>query len=157
MMYHDRMKYILLTVGILLSQKSFCDAYVLRLLPGEDPKIELLKFVQKNNIKAASIVTAVGSLKKTVMRYANQKDPVTLEGFREVVALSGTLGSTSGSHLHLIVSDSKGETLGGHLGEGSQIYTTLEVVLQSYPDLEFERKVDPKTTFQELVIKSTKK
>jgi predicted DNA-binding protein with PD1-like motif len=147
------LKLVLISLCALFSMNSFGEAHVLRLHPGEDPKAELMKYVQKNNIKAASIVTAVGSLKKTVMRYANQKSPVKLEGFREVVSLSGMLGSTSGSHLHLSVSDSQGETLGGHLADGSEVYTTLEVVLQSYPELEFERKIDPKTTFLELEIK----
>lgn len=127
--------------------------HVLRIKPGEDPKAVLVKFVQDNKLKAVSVSAAVGSLKKTVLRYANQKDYVKLEGFREVVGLSGTLGATSGSHLHLSVSDAQGQTLGGHLGEGSEVYTTLEVVLLSYPALEFERVVDPKTTFPELNVK----
>lgn len=127
--------------------------HVIRLEPGADPKVELTKYVQKHNIKAASIVSAVGSLKKSVMRYANQKDYVKLEGFREVLSLSGTIGSTSGSHIHMSVADSEGKTLGGHLGEGSEVYTTLEIVLLAYPTHEFERKLDPKTTFQELFIK----
>lgn len=145
---------LILVLFLIISLPAFAGHHVLRLHPGEDPKVELMKFVQKQNIKAASIVTAVGSFKTTTLKYANQKEPVKLDGFREVVALSGTLGATSGSHLHVSVSDSQGATLGGHLVEGSQVYTTLEIVLQSYPDLEFERKVDPKTTFQELEVKA---
>ena len=137
--------------------KSSVEAHVLRLGPDEDPKIALMDYVLKNKINSASIVSSVGSLKVTVMRYANQKEATKLDGFREVVSLSGTLGSTSGSHLHLSVSDAKGMTLGGHLAEGSKIYTTLEVVLLSYPDLEFERKIDPKTTYPELSIKKSDK
>lgn len=133
--------------------KSKVEAHVLRLGPDEDPKIVLMDYVIKNNISAASITSVVGSLKTTVVRYANQKQPVILDGFREVISMSGTLGATSGSHLHLSVSDGQGMTLGGHLGEGSKVYTTLEVVLLEYPELEFARPVDPKTTYQELSIK----
>lgn len=133
--------------------KSSVVAHVLRLGPGEDPKTALMNYVQEKKLAAVSIASAVGSLKITTLRYANQKEPVKLEGFREVVSMSGTLGSTSGSHLHLSVSDSSGNTLGGHLTDGSQVYTTLEIVLLSYPELEFSRKLDPKTTFQELSIK----
>lgn len=97
-----------------------------------------------------------GSLKVSALRYANQKEIVKLEGFREVVSLSGTLGSTSGSHLHISVSDSTGVTLGGHLSEGSVVYTTLEIVIMSYQDYEFERKPDPETKYDELVIKKLK-
>ena len=142
-----------LNAAEILPIKSSTIAHVLRLGPDEDPKLVLMNYVITNKISAASIASVVGSLKVSVMRYANQKEPVKLEGFREVVALSGTLGATCGSHLHLSVSDGQGMTLGGHLGEGSKVYTTLEIVLLSYPDLEFERVLDPKTTYQELSIK----
>jgi predicted DNA-binding protein with PD1-like motif len=132
--------------------KSSVEAHVLRLGPDEDPKIALMNYVREHKLASASVVSAVGSLKMTVMRYANQKEAVKLEGFREVVSLSGTLGATSGSHLHVSVSDSKGVTLGGHLGEGSKVYTTLEIVLLSYQDLVFKRVLDPKTTYEELSI-----
>ena len=127
--------------------------HVLRLSPGEDPKVALQNFVEQKEIKAASIVSAVGSLSHTVIRYANQKQEVKLEGFREVVTLSGTIGKSSGPHLHIAVSDDKGATIGGHLGQGSKVYTTLEVVLLAYPQLEFDRIIDPKTTFKELNIR----
>jgi len=132
--------------------KSITEAHILRLHPGEDPKVELMKYVQAHKLKAASVVSAVGSLKVTFLRYANQKNAVKLDGFREVLSLSGSLGSSSGSHLHLSVSDSQGLTLGGHLVEGSQVYTTLEIVLLAYPELEFARVLDPKTTYEELSI-----
>jgi hypothetical protein len=112
-----------------------------------------MNYVIEKKIAAASVASVVGSLKVSVMRYANQKEMITLDGFREVVSLSGTLGATSGSHLHLSVSDGKGATLGGHLGEGSKVYTTLEIVLLAYPDLKFSREVDPRTTYEELSIK----
>lgn len=136
--------------------KSSVVAHVLRLGPGEDPKVALMKYVQEKKLTAASVASAVGSLKITTLRYANQKEAVKLDGFREVVSMSGTLGNTGGSHLHVSVADSSGNTLGGHLTEGSQVYTTLEIVLLSYPELEFARESDPKTTFQELSIKQVR-
>lgn len=135
---------------------SSVEVHALRLGPGKDPKIELMNFVKSKNLKAVSIVSAVGSLKVSALRYANQKEIVKLEGFREVVSLSGILGSTSGSHLHISVSDSTGVTLGGHLSEGSVVYTTLEIIIMSYQDYEFERKPDPETKYDELVIKKLK-
>ena len=132
--------------------KSSVEAHVLRLGPDEDPKLALMKYVHEHKLSSASVVSAVGSLKVAAMRYANQKDVVKLEGFREVVSFSGTLGATSGSHLHVSVSDSTGVTLGGHLVEGSKVYTTLEIVLLSYPDLVFKRVLDPKTTYEELSL-----
>lgn len=142
-----------LSAVVLPPHSSPVEAHVLRLEPGEDPKLVLMNYVKQKNIKAASIASVVGSLSLTVLRYANKKELVKLDGFREVISLSGTV-STNGSHLHLSVSDGKGETLGGHLGEGSKVYTTLEIVLLSYPSLSFERKKDSKTTFEELTITS---
>ncbi len=150
----------LVFIGLIISgsasalpqMKSAVEAHVLRLGPDEDPQLVLMNYVRENKISSASVVSVVGSLKVAVIRYANQKESVKLEGFREVVALSGTLGAISGSHLHLSVSDDKGVTLGGHLGEGSKVYTTLEIVLQSYPDIIFKRVLDPKTTYEELSV-----
>ncbi|MEI8028065.1 MAG: PPC domain-containing DNA-binding protein [Pseudomonadota bacterium] len=126
--------------------------YVLRLSPGDDPKAKLQAFVNENNLKAAVILSAVGSLTKAVLRYANSDNPTTLTGHFEIVSLSGTLGSTSGSHLHLSVSDNTGKTLGGHLMDGSVIFTTLEISIGAMTDLEFKREVDPVSTYKELKV-----
>lgn len=138
-----------------LPMKSTVEAHILRLGPGEDPKSTLIKYVQEKKIQAASIASAVGSLSVSFLRYANKNDIVKIEGFREVISLSGTLGASSGAHLHLSISDEKGATLGGHLAEGSKVYTTMEIILLAYPELEFSREVDPKTTFKELTIKKS--
>ena len=45
--------------------------YMLRLSPGDDPKVKLQSFVVENNLSAAVILSAVGSLTKAVIRYAN--------------------------------------------------------------------------------------
>ncbi|MGZ3771128.1 MAG: PPC domain-containing DNA-binding protein [Bdellovibrio sp.] len=126
--------------------------YVLRLSPGDDPKVKLQAFVTEKNLKAVVILSAVGSLTKTVIRYANAKKSTTLTGHFEIVSLSGTIGSTSGSHLHISVSDGDGKTLGGHLMEGSTVYTTLEVALGAINDIEFKRELDPVSTYNELKV-----
>jgi hypothetical protein len=126
--------------------------YVLRLSPGDDPKAKLQAFVNENNLKAAVVLSAVGSLTKAVLRYANSDNPTTLTGHFEIVSLSGSLGSTSGSHLHLSVADNTGKTVGGHLMDGSAIFTTLEVSIGAMTDLEFKREVDPVSTYKELKV-----
>jgi predicted DNA-binding protein with PD1-like motif len=131
--------------------------YMLRLSPGDDPKVKLQSFVVENNLSAAVILSAVGSLTKAVIRYANDDNATTLTGHFEIVSLSGTLSSTSGSHLHISISDHNGKTLGGHLMDGSAIFTTLEVSIGALPQLEFKREMDPLTTFKELKVYSAKK
>jgi predicted DNA-binding protein with PD1-like motif len=128
--------------------------HVLRLSPGDDPRAKLEAFVASKKIKAAVVVSAVGSLTEAKLRFANQKDPEVLRGHFEIVSLSGTLGAGSGSHLHMSISDEKGKTVGGHLAEGSKIYTTLEVAIAEITDIEFSRELDKKTGYQELETKS---
>ncbi len=131
---------------------STMTTYVLRLAPGDDPKVKLQSFVNDKKMKAAIILTAVGSLTHAVIRYANEENSTTLTGHFEVVSMTGTLGSTSGSHIHISVSDKTGKTLGGHLVEGSKVYTTLEVALGSINDVEFKREHDPASTYDELKV-----
>ena len=135
-----------------IAQASNLNAHVLRLVPGDDPMVKLEAYVKEKNLKAVVILAAVGSLTKAVIRYANEPKTTTLTGHFEVVSLSGTLGSTSGSHLHISVSDKTGKTLGGHLSEGSKVYTTLEVALGEVTDVEFKREHDPVSTWDELKV-----
>ncbi len=127
-------------------------AITLRLKPGDDLKMQLDAFINMNKIKAACIITCVGSLKQATIRYANKPNADTLHGHFEMVSLTGTL-AISGSHLHISISDSTGKTIGGHLKEGSVIYTTAEVVLGIMPDLIFSRETDNTYGYKELMIK----
>ncbi len=126
--------------------------HVLRLAPGEDPRSKLDAFVAEKKIEAAVVVSAVGSLTKLNVRFANQQVVEGLSGHFEIVSLTGTLSATGGSHLHISVTDEKGKALGGHLATGSAIYTTLEVAVGELSGLRFTREIDPATTFKELKI-----
>ena len=128
----------------------------LRLKPGQDVKLELDAFVKAHQIKAASVVSAVGSLKEAQIRFANKEKASLIKGPLEIVSLSGTLG-LEGSHLHLSVSDGNGKTWGGHLVEGNRIYTTLELVIAVYPELNFKRTLDPTFGYNELDVQSEAK
>ncbi len=128
-------------------------AMALRLKPGDDLKATLDAYIKTNHIKAASIFTCVGSLQKAVIRFADQKEADTLTGKFEIVSLTGTL-SEAGSHLHISISDGTGKTVGGHLKEGSLIYTTAEIVIGLLTDLEFTREVDSMYGYKELFIRS---
>ena len=126
--------------------------YAFRLTPGQDLKRELDLFAREKGLQAGFIVTCVGSLRKTVLRPANQQVPLVREQKMEIVSLVGTL-SPDGSHLHISLSDSTGATIGGHLLEGCEIYTTAEIVIGEARHLRFSREVDPATTFKELKVR----
>ncbi|WP_259404427.1 PPC domain-containing DNA-binding protein [Hymenobacter sp. HSC-4F20] len=126
-------------------------AYALRLKPGQDLRRELEAFAQAHHLRAAAVLTCVGSLTTTSLRLANQEGGTQYHGHFEIVSLVGTL-SVNGSHLHLSVADSTGRTVGGHLLEGSIVYTTAELVLGELPELDFRREPDATYGYQELTV-----
>jgi predicted DNA-binding protein with PD1-like motif len=97
------------------------------------------------------VASCSGSLRIAAIRFADQKDTTTLAGPFEIVSLSGTL-SPDGSHLHISVADGTGRTVGGHLGAGSTVYTTAEIVIGELEGTRFRREIDHATTYKELVI-----
>jgi predicted DNA-binding protein with PD1-like motif len=130
--------------------------YALRLKPGQDLRAELEKFTNEHKISVGFIITAVGSLKETKIRLADQTDSAAFEGKYEIVSLVGTL-SKDGVHLHISLSDSTGKTIGGHLTEGCRIYTTAEIVIGTTDEIIFTRETDEETTFKELKIRKRKR
>jgi len=89
----------------------------IRLKPDEDLRQSLQNFARQQNIQAGFILSAVGSLKQSSIRYANQDNSTVLKEKLEILALNGTLANT-GSHLHITIADSQGKTMGGHLTDG---------------------------------------
>jgi uncharacterized protein len=130
---------------------SHARIYVMRLKPHQDLKISIEEFTRANKIKAAVIVTAVGSLEQHHIRFANQPGGNIVKGFFEITSLTGII-SESGCHLHILVCDNKGIPVGGHLLTENLIYTTAEIALAELPDLEFRRTADPTYGFKELTI-----
>lgn len=133
------------------ANSSAMQTYAFRLGPGQDLRAELQKFIQTNMIEAACLLTCVGSLKRAILRLANQEGHRVYEEKFEIVSLVGTL-SVNGSHLHISLSDSTGTTIGGHLVEGCIVYTTAEIVLGVLPQYRFTREKDPQSGYQELKV-----
>lgn len=127
-------------------------AHTLRLKPGQELTEELEAWAKSHRIRAATIVSAVGSLTRVSLRYANQKNATSGVGHFEVVSLVGTLNEES-MHLHLSVSDGRGNTLGGHLMPGSVVYTTAEVVIAELEDADYLREQDLQSGYRELKVK----
>lgn len=116
------MKKVFLSIIILfitdaIIAQSATKSYAFRLKPRDDLKKEIDAFINQHHLKAAAIVTCVGSLIDAIIRFANQTDGTLLHGHFEIVSLTGVL-SINGLHLHLSISDEKGNTIGGHLLEG---------------------------------------
>ncbi|HEY9006147.1 MAG TPA: PPC domain-containing DNA-binding protein [Ohtaekwangia sp.] len=134
------------------AMQSTSRVHVFRLGPHQDLKKSLVAWAQLHKIKAAVVVTCVGSLEQYTLRFANQENGTSLAGHFEIVSLTGTISETS-THLHLAVSDSTGQTTGGHLLDGNFIYTTTEIAIAELPDLAFGRETDTTYGYKELTVK----
>jgi uncharacterized protein len=126
-------------------------ALAVRLMPGADLRESLERIAAENELRAACIVSAVGSLHRAAIRYAGKTTAAIVEGPLEIVSLSGTL-SPDGCHLHVSVADSNGIAFGGHLGKGSIVHTTAEVMIGILHGVCFARRADQLTGYRELVI-----
>ena len=152
MVVRNLLSLILCIIAIGCSSLGTSAYHSFRLKPGQDLKSEIELYLKGHKIKAAAIVSIVGSLTKARVRFANQRDYSSFEGHFEIVSLTGVLSHPHGSHLHMSFSNGKGKTLGGHLGEGNVIYTTAEIVLVELRDREFKRTHCPLSTFKELEV-----
>lgn len=127
--------------------------YAFRLVPGQDLKQGMLAFVREKGLRAPVILTGVGSLTEVNLRFAGQKDGVARTGPFEIVSLVGLLDSERG-HVHISVSDQAGVTIGGHLMDGSRVYTTAEIVIGEMTESVFGRERDETYGYRELVVRS---
>ena len=131
---------------------SSIQATAFRLGPGDDLKSELTRLATENQFGAAVVISAVGSLSEVSLRLANRPEPTGFWGKHEIVSLMGTL-SKDGIHIHMSVANSKGQTVGGHVMNGSTVFTTAEIVIAELSALAFTREPCPLTGFNELVVK----
>ncbi len=128
--------------------------FPLRLKPNEDLRQSLQTFARDKNITAGFILSVVGSLKQASIRFANQDKAIVLNNYFEILALNGTV-ATTGSHLHITISNQYGNVIGGHLVDGCIIYTTAEIVIGCSDEFTFIRNLDRETGYPELEVISS--
>jgi predicted DNA-binding protein with PD1-like motif len=126
--------------------------WALRLRPGQDLRVELARFARAKKLRAAFVASCAGSCTRTAIRYANQPGAGVREGHFEIVSLTGTLAA-DGMHVHASFADSTGATFGGHLMDGSIVYTTAEIVIGEISDAAFTREIDPTFGWYELAVR----
>jgi predicted DNA-binding protein with PD1-like motif len=128
--------------------------HVLRLNPGDDLRAGLeaafAGLAAEQGVQAACVLSAVGSLSRSVLRLAAAESVELKTEALELLTLSGTLGP-GGPHLHASVADASGQVSGGHLMPGCLVRTTAEIVLGLLPGWSFDRIHDAATGYKELV------
>lgn len=126
-----------------------------RLKTGQLLKEEIEKSAVEKKIKAGVLLAVVGSLSKAMLRMAGAKpDKQEIKEYQgpfEIVSATGTI-SDQGCHIHMSVSDKKGNVIGGHLKDGCVVETTAEIVIGIFEDVSYERVQDEETGFEELSI-----
>lgn len=125
--------------------------HVVRLKPGEDLLEAISSYCSKHVIEAAYIGTCVGSLSTVTFRKGYTKTQMTLRGTYEIVSAVGTL-SKGGHHIHMSVSDSDFQVLGGHIDRNTVVLTTVELVLIELESFELMRTIDATTGYKTLVV-----
>jgi uncharacterized protein len=126
-----------------------------RLKDGQDLLAEIQKLAKANDVQAAVILSAVGSLRESNIRVPviNEQMSYIHPQNLEIDSVHGTI-SANGCHLHISVSDIHGNVFGGHLKGGCIIRTTCELVVGILEDTVFKREPDEATGFDELVIQA---
>lgn len=122
-----------------------------RIKDGFDLKKEIIKIVEQNDVGAGIIASIVGGIKFAKLRMPGGKAVKIWNTPLEIVSGTGTV-SRNGCHIHISVSDTEGATYGGHLVEGCIVRNTAEIVLLVFGGIEYKRKFDEETGYNELVI-----
>lgn len=127
--------------------------HIERLRPGDDLRRSLEVVARRQDIGAAFVLSAVGSLAPATLRLAGRDRATVIDGDSELLTLSGTV-SRHGVHLHMMVADADGHVMGGHLLAGSIVRTTMELVLGIATGWDIRREIDPATGFEEMVAEN---
>jgi predicted DNA-binding protein with PD1-like motif len=126
-------------------------ALALRLHPGQDLRLAIEAAL--GEYTAAFVLQGIGSLSVAQLRYAGVEHATELRGDLEILTLAGSI-APDGAHLHMSVSDARGQVFGGHVAPGCIVRTTAEILLAVLPGHTFSRERDVDGSgFRELVIK----
>jgi uncharacterized protein len=134
--------------------------HVLRLEPGEDLLESMWRYARIRGTNALTIVSVVGSLVSTNIRYANDTFGTSKSGHFEIVSVVGNIdrqeplgesGKGQG-HVHISLADELGYSFGGHLLKGNKIFTTAEITMIELKGCLFSRFPDQKSGYNELKV-----
>lgn len=126
-----------------------------RLRSGQLLKEEIEKRTAAAGIKAGALLSIVGGLQNAVLRMAGStsKNQIVKKWDKDFEIVSGTgTVSLDGCHLHVSLSDSDGNVIGGHLKDGCVVRYTAEIVIGVFDDVSYVRHHDNETGFKELGI-----
>jgi len=125
-------------------------SFIGRIKNGKDLCGALTDFCVKENISFGTF-SVIGAVKNVTLGYYDQDDKkyndIKIEKPLEIAACTGNISSKDGEvfvHAHINVSDDKGESFGGHLMPGAEIFAA-EFFIQELTPGTLERKFDDET------------
>ena len=120
-----------------------------RLEKGADLKASIEQKCLDLGINTAVVLSGVGCVYEAKVRLAKAVDYLESKQDYEIVSLTGTVSNGS-CHVHISLSDEKGNVIGGHLEKGCLINTTCELALGILEEYDSIREFDEKTGYDEI-------
>ena len=124
--------------------------FVVRLPTDGDLLKSIEDFAEKVGVEAG-VLWVVGAVRKAVVKYYNQKEKkyskISLDFPLEILSCTGNISKFKGkimAHVHLVLGDKEGKTFGGHLDEGTTIFSA-EMFLLEVKNTVLEREYDEVT------------
>jgi predicted DNA-binding protein with PD1-like motif len=150
-----------------MAKGKISDIVVMRLKRGDEIVESIKRACQEYNIKNATIINIVGSLKgakyydpvvnpncKSGFSYA---DPILLECPVQFLGASGEIahdGDELRIHIHATLADSRGNAYGGHLSEdGNQALCTINIYIGIIEGVDMGFEMDEELWFMALCPK----
>ncbi|MEK9137188.1 MAG: PPC domain-containing DNA-binding protein [Bacteroidota bacterium] len=118
---------------------------------GTDLYNGIARVAQENNITVGR-VTGMGAVQRAKLAYYDQKvmkyEDIVFNEPMEIVSLYGNISIRDGkpfAHIHVVLSDEKGNGKGGHLLPGDTPVFACEVTIEEFDGPELVRNADEKT------------
>jgi predicted DNA-binding protein with PD1-like motif len=121
-----------------------------RLLEGEDLLVGMQERIARSGMNAGFFM-AIGALRNAVLGlyHTGKYKQIEADGPLEIAACMGNVALNEASeivvHAHVVVSNKKGEALGGHLMRGCIVDPTAELIVLEALDIKLVRAYDEKT------------
>jgi len=124
--------------------------FVCRLAHDADLLTSIREFVEKESIRSG-MFHLIGAVKNATVSFYDQQAKkyvdIPFDKPLEVLSCFGNVGKLEDKtviHAHMTLSDSEGKTYGGHLSEGTTIFSA-ELILIELKGVNLEREYDPVT------------
>jgi predicted DNA-binding protein with PD1-like motif len=158
---------LMTATGIRVGEGALGRVVALHMDPGTDLLKGLQATIESQGLRSAVILSGAGSLRQAVLRNVGSipgRFPVTdanrvfvaKDEAMELLSLTGNVALRDDGrvvvHGHMVISSGRehGLAYGGHLVEGTIVFSTVEIILAEITGMSLTRSLDPITHAAEL-------